>query len=272
MFVVLFFSFASVSNATEDEQALLEQFHAEQQEASTASEETSPFQFDDESTAIQPATDLTAEEVILSPVVERHYNTVEEIALPTTVVNTASPFSIGLRYPLGPSGSSVSLPATPGFTVSSEESRNIEIFGEYRENNLAIEVGVTFDDERSHELFFYGSPLGKMTVTGPQWSVAGKYYLPYFHNVHDVEPYIGIGFQQMTVDGFYGMGGVPFETKGDGWHAVGIIGAKFPVWKNYSVIAEYRLASTELATEIPNAGRLDIETGDKIVLGVSAHF
>lgn len=281
MLIVMIYSMSAFAVTEEEERQLLEDLHAEQArvaEEATASQDDGPLVFEDEAPAASESARETVE-LIPAPI-SSSANTEDEVSLEdeqrarevaAKAMNSNRSVAVGLRYPLSPNGSSVSLPATPGFSISSDQSRNIEIFGEYRENNLAIEVGLTFDDERSHELFFYGSSLGKMTVTGPQWSVAGKYYLPFFY-AHDVNPYVGIGFQQMSVDGFYGMGGVPFETKGDGWHAIGILGAEFPVWERYSIVVEYRLAGTELRTEIPNAGRLNIETGDKLLLGVNARF
>ena len=230
MFVVLFFSLSSMANAVEDERQLLEEFQATQvAEQATASDE--------------------------QRVVAKAMNSTRSVA-------------VGMRYPVGPSGSSVSLPATPGFEMKSDYSRNIELFAEYRERSLGIEVAMAFDDERSHELSFYGSSLGTLTVKSP-WVITGKYYVPI--SFHDVEPYVGIGFQQMVIDGFYGLGGTAFETKGDGWHAVGVLGAKFPAWKNYSVVAEYRLADTEIETRT-TAGPIENKKGAQLLFGVSLHF
>lgn len=280
LIAMMIYSMTAFAVTEEEERQLLEEFQAAQaaEQATPPSQDDAPLVFEDEA----PVASESPREVVevLPAPVSYPANTEDETSsedeqhakeVAAKAMTGTRSIAVGMRYPLSPSGSSVSLPATPGFTMSSDDSRNMEIFGEYRENNLAIEIALTFDDERSHELFFYGSSLGKMTVTGPQWSVAGKYYLPFFY-AYDVNPYVGIGFQQMTVDGFYGMGGTPFETKGDGWHAIGILGAEFPVWERYSIVVEYRLAGTELKTEIPNAGRLDIKTGDKILLGVNARF
>lgn len=207
---------------------------------------------------------------------DAHEEESEEVYEPAEagVSDSVSHLSLGIRFNVAPS-SDVTLNTMPGFAVSSSTDTQPELWVSWREDNVVLELAMTPGDSAEHDLQFFGTSLGKATVTGPQVGLSASYVV---YEKSWVKAWLGIGFQQFEIESSMGMGGVPFTVTGDGWHAVGKLGAEFPVLQsNFSITSEIIASDTEIKITIPGGGTAGngeaiISNGSAFAIGGAYHF
>lgn len=182
------------------------------------------------------------------------------------------PLNIGVRMNVAPSSPHTTTPiAAPGFAVATTESRVPQIFAAYRfTHDWAAEITLAaFQESSTENLTFMGADLGSITVTTPKYGVGVKYY----HFARPgIDPYIGLSVEYTEISGAYSMGGVPFDTSGDGWKPVLKLGVEIPLRDKYSVQIEYAVRGSSVETEIPTAGTVETSRGDELMLGILARW
>ena len=186
-------------------------------------------------------------------------DTYDETAVDEEDDDTMSHFSAGLRVSVVDGGTDVTLNTPAGFAVNSSSSTQPELWVSWREDKVVLELSLVPGDTAEYDLQFFGTSLGKATVTGPQVGVSASYIV---YEKSWMKATLGVGFEQFEVDSTIGMGGVPFTVTGDGWHAVGKLGAEFPIHQsNFSITTDIVLDDTEIKIAIPGGG------GDVIIKG-----
>jgi outer membrane protein W len=164
-------------------------------------------------------------------------------------------FQVGVR---ATSANSLKTSAPMGFEFSKPKLGQVELFWRWSATEKwAVECAYLIGGDYSQKLDFYGANLGEVGISNSP-SVAVK-LTPFGDWM--IRPYCAFGVLYTNVVGGYAIGGVAFETTGDGWRTLWQVGAdlmipvakKFGVW---SINIDYKECPFKTTTTIPDVGTI----------------